>query len=104
MKLFGHEVTGLPKALVFLAAVFLVASGLCGLQLLASNHASGDWPLFIPLGLIELAAMVISAVGIVVVLLIWIGSAIFASIANRGDADPKSLFDSSHDSEHDNPK
>ena len=104
MKLFGHDVTGLPKALVFLAAVLLVSSGLCGLQLLLSNNATGGWPFFIPLGLIELAAMAISAVGILVVLLIWIGSAIYRSIANPEESDPKSLFDSSQDSEHNDPE
>jgi hypothetical protein len=102
MKLFAFEETSFAKTLVFLAAIFLVASGLCGLQWFFGN--AQETPIFIPLGLIELAAMAFSAVGIVVVSLAWIGSTIYKRTADPGDADPKSLFDSTHDSEHDEPK
>jgi len=106
MKLFGHEITGLPKALVFLAAVLLVSSGLCGLQLLISNsnNASGGWPLFILFGLIELTAIVVSAVGIVVVLVLWTGSALYRRIARPEVDNPQSPFDSSEDSKPNDPK
>jgi hypothetical protein len=101
MKLFGSEATSFAKAMIILAAIFLVSSGLCGLQLLLSNNATGGWPLFIPLGIIELIAMVLSAAGLVVVLLIGIGSAIYRSLAHPEDDDPKSLFDSLDNSDHD---
>jgi len=104
MKLFGHEVTGFAKALVILVAVFLVASGLCGLEWAIVAHSQGNGSLLLPLGMIELAAMALSAIGIVVVLLLWIGSAIYWSIANPEKSDPKSLFDSSSDSKHNDPE
>jgi hypothetical protein len=104
MKLFGSEASSFAKAMIILAAIFLVSSGLCGLQLLLSNNATGGWPLFIPLGIIELIAMVVSAVGMLVVLLIGIGSAIYRHIAHPEDSDPQSLFDPPNDSEHNEPK
>lgn len=104
MKLFGHEITGFAKALVILAAVFLVASGLCGLQLFFDGNATGSMPVLFSLGLVELAAAILSAIGIVVVLLLWIGSALYRRIAGRVDADPTTLSASSHDSKHDDPE
>ena len=104
MKLFGSEVTGFAKALVILAAVFLVSSGLCGLQWVIASNSQWTGPILMPIGIIELAAMAVSAVGIVVVLLLWIGSAIYRRIAHPGDDDPQSLFDSTDDSKHDGRK
>jgi hypothetical protein len=64
MNLFGHEVSGFAKALVILVAIFLVASGLCGMQMIAANGGlPGDY--FFLLGILELIAMLVSAVGIV---------------------------------------
>jgi len=72
MKLFGHELVGTAKTLVILAAVFLVSSGLCGLQMIVANHSmGGDGTWIIPMGLAELAAMLLSAGGIVLVLIAW---------------------------------
>jgi hypothetical protein len=104
MKLFGFEVTSFAKALVILATVFLVASGLCGLQWIFATNVQGTGAILIPLGFLELAAMAVSAVGIVVVLLLWIGSAVYRRIAHPGDDDPQSLFDSTDDSKHDGRK
>jgi hypothetical protein len=70
MKLFGREFDGYAKWLVILVAVLLVASGLCGIQLALFNSLEGSLSgLFIITGLLELAAIVISIVGIVVVLI-----------------------------------
>jgi hypothetical protein len=72
MKIFGRELVGFAKALVVLIAVLLVAAGMCGLQLAIGNGSSGNSDaVFEPLGILELIAMLVSAVGIVVVLLAW---------------------------------
>jgi hypothetical protein len=89
MKLFGHEIAGFAKALVILVAVFLVASGLCGLEWVFAAHSQGDGAFLLPLGMIELAAMAISAVGIVVVLVLWTGSSLYRRIAHPEDNDPQ---------------
>jgi len=69
MNLFGHELEGFAKALVVLSVVLLVSSGLCGLQFVVSQ--GGEGTILIPLGIIELIAIFVSAAGIVLVLIAW---------------------------------
>ena len=70
MKLFGRELSTVAKVLLVLVAILLVSSGLCGLQLTIGNKlATGQDALPVVLGVAELAAMLLSAVGIVVVVL-----------------------------------
>jgi len=77
MKLFGRELTGYPKALVVLVACLLASTGLCGLQLLAT-HAPGNLGVrLLQLGMLELAVMGLSAIGIVVVLICWLAVAVW---------------------------
>ena len=42
MKLFGRDLHGFAKAIVILAAVFLVASGMCGLQMILANSSLNE--------------------------------------------------------------
>jgi len=69
------------KWLVMFVTILLVASGLCGLQLLilndGQNGANGLASVFMITGLFELGAMAVSAVGIVVSLIAWIVRLIF---------------------------
>jgi len=82
MKLFGRELHGIPKALVALVSVLLVASGLCGITTSIESHNHWGW--FGPgmpntflgttlsiLDLIAYAAFMISGVLIVVLLVAW---------------------------------
>jgi hypothetical protein len=84
MKLFGRELVGYAKTLVVLIAIFLVSSGLCALQWNVSMGggsmgAGGNaGAVLIPLGIVELLAMLVSAVGIVLVLLAWGARALFS--------------------------
>jgi hypothetical protein len=72
MKLFGRELVGFAKVLVVLVAVLLVSAGLCGLQLAIGNRLASNSDTFLMLlGIAELIAMLVSAVGIVLVLLVW---------------------------------
>ena len=63
-----------PKVVTTLSITFVVALGACGLTFLASNQGAGDY--LIPLGLIELAAMGLSGIGLVVTLVLWIVAAL----------------------------
>lgn len=87
MKLFGRDLHGFAKAIVILAAVFLVASGMCGLQMILANSSSmsGTGDILIPLGIAELAAMVLSAAGIVLMILAWIARAIYRQFSGAPD-------------------
>jgi len=86
MKLFGRDLHGFAKAIVILAAVFLVASGMCGLQMILANKiTNGGGDILIPLGIAELAAMVLSAAGIVLMILAWIARAIYRRFSGAPD-------------------
>jgi hypothetical protein len=86
VKLFGRDLSGFAKTLVVLVAVLLVSSGLCGLQLLFGNEiyrsASG---LLILTGVLELAAFVLSAAGIVLMLILWVARVLYRLGQKRTD-------------------
>lgn len=82
MKLFGRELEGFAKALVILVAVFLVASGMCGLQW-AISMGPQSGAMLIPLGIVELIAILLSAAGIVLVLIAWGIRALFNRSADK---------------------
>lgn len=72
MRLFGREIEGYPKALVVLAAIFLVATGLCGVQTAVYGRSPDLVQLiFIFSGLLEIGAGFLSLAGIVTVLIAW---------------------------------
>ena len=83
MKLFGRDAEGHPKALVILAAVFLVAAGLCGTQLLILQSGRGGVDSLVIVfgltGILELAAMAISLALILLVLAAWGRAHLFGS-------------------------
>lgn len=83
MKLFGRELTGFPKALAVLAAVLLVSTGLCGMQLIIANGTKSSASILMPLGIAELAAILLSALGIMVVLIAWLVSALYHRVGTR---------------------
>jgi len=101
VKLFGREVEGFPKALVVLAAVLLVSSGLCGLQWAISMGSQRDASGLIPLGILELVAIFVSAAGIVVVLLLWAVSAVYARFGKTPKNEVQKLFDGGDETKHD---
>lgn len=70
MKLFGREVSTVAKVLVVLVAILLVSAGMCGLQLeFGPNLMDQSSNALFVSGIVELIAMLLSAVGIVVMLL-----------------------------------
>jgi hypothetical protein len=96
MNLFGREVSGFAKVMVILVAVFLVASGLCGMQLILANTSmkGGSGDLFLPLGVVELIAMLLSAAGIVLVLIAWGISAAVGNVSNAPEGGVQKLMGS----------
>ena len=114
MKLFGRELSGYARLLVILAAVLLVASGLCGLQLamggnpMGSNSAGPLAAIFFIAGLLELIAFWISAAGIVIVSAVWLVTAISNALYDRFGKPPKDntqhLFDNRNETDRDNPQ
>jgi hypothetical protein len=104
MKFFGRKLEGFLKALVVLAAVLLVASGLCGLS--GSIEARHGWfflgPTPVPntalgntlrtVDLVSLLGIVISGVGVAFVLVAWPISSIYRLIAKPEKDRVESLF------------
>lgn len=86
--------TPYTKAITILAIIFGVSLGLCGLTFAASTGMRGDGQWIIILGLIELAAMILSAIGLVVTVIVWL---IASANGYRSSSDPQKLFDDSND-------
>ena len=102
MKLFGRELEGYARTLVILVAVLLVSSGLCGLQwAMQDKFANGLGWVLIPLGVVELIAMVLSAGGIMVVFLLWIGAMLYARFGWPPKDEVQKLFEDGDKTTHD---
>lgn len=86
------------KIVTILAIVFGVSLGLCGLTYAASTRSTADGGYVIALGLIELAAMALSLLGLIGTILLWVATSIFGSLSLTRN-DPQKLFDNSDDSD-----
>jgi hypothetical protein len=94
MKFFGQALEGWAKALVILAAIFLVSCGLCGFSLGVANGgllsgSRGQWGAL--LGSIAIGSgigIVLSALGTAIVAIGWLISA-----AVRNSRGTQKLFD-----------
>lgn len=78
-----------PKVVSVLAVSFGVALGACGLTALGSSHALSG--LLLPLGLIELAVILLSALGLLLTVIVWI-IASFLGQAGYKDSEPQRLL------------
>lgn len=89
MKTPWRNLQGPAKWLVIFTTTLLVASGLCGLQLLVlnSNLGAPNWlgTVFVILGFVEISAIIISAIGGLVALLFWIFTRIAGSAQDKKD-------------------
>lgn len=74
-----------PKVVTVLAVTFGVALGACGLTALVGR---GDTAM--TFGIVELAVMVLSAIGLIVAVIVWI---IVTAIGDRGGGTPKLFVD-----------
>jgi hypothetical protein len=86
------ERVNFPKLVTVLAAIFGIALGACGLTALVGARFNGASVL--PLGIVELVVMVLSAVGLLISLTVWgVASALGKTAA--GGPDTIRLFDDS---------
>lgn len=78
------------KFVTVLAVTFGIALGACGFTALAGSHGRRDY--LLPLGMVELAVMVLSAAGLVLAVILW---GVVAARGNRagGGSDTIRLFD-----------
>ena len=100
MKLFGREIEGYGKALLVLAAIFLVSSGLCGVTVSMEgkggflNLPNNAWGQFLGIaGLVEFGAMIISGGGIVLVAIAWMVTVVYGLTAKPPKDRVQKLFD-----------
>ena len=102
MKLFGRELEGFAKALVILVAVFLVSSGLCGLQWFISTGGGRYFgAIFVPVGILELIAMLGSLAGIVLVLIAWGLRALFMRVPGESTSGAQKQPNNKDETKHD---
>ena len=106
MRLFGHEFGRRAKTLVILAAVLLVSAGMCGLQIYSpgSGGLRGLIYVRLPLGLLELAAMFISACWIVILLIAWGAEALHQRYSKASTGQVRKLFEDKDDEERKDPR
>jgi hypothetical protein len=102
VKLFSIKENGYPRTLLILVVIFLVAGGLCGLQLRYADE--GAWGLLMPLGVVELIAMAGSAGAIIVVTLLWIGTTLYDRFGKPPKDEVQKLFGDKDDTNPDNPR
>jgi hypothetical protein len=113
VKLLGRKLEGFLKALVVLAALLLVASGLCGLS--GSIEARHGWFIFgqshVPnnafgntlntIDLVSLLGIVFSVIGIAFVLIAWPISTIYRLVTKPEKDQIESLFYRKDGTKHD---
>jgi hypothetical protein len=85
------------KIVTVLASIFGIALGLCGVTFLVSSGGNGTAGFFIGLGVLELAVMGLSAVGLVVTVIVWVIASIAAGRGGRRSEGPQKLFDDAED-------
>jgi hypothetical protein len=88
---------------IVMALAFVVGVGLCGLDyLLAGNGIGKSTEEFGvgPLDNVSLAVMVLSAIGLVITLVLWLLVTILGSLT-RKQSEPQKLFDETAETKHD---
>jgi hypothetical protein len=92
----------IPFAKIFtvLATTFAVALGLCGLTYLGSSSAGSGAGLLIGLGMLELVAIALSAVGLILTTVLWVTLALVGSFQEKV-SQPQKLFDTENDTKLD---
>jgi hypothetical protein len=100
MKFFGQTLKGFAAALVILVAIFLVSCGLCGFSLGVANGGllnGSRGPLGAVLGVIAIASgigIVLSVLGVAIVLVAWLISAMVGGRPRPSDDHVQKPFDS----------
>ena len=85
------------RTVTILATVFGIALGLCGLNLLASrggNLSNDATRILIGIGVLELTAIALSALGLILISILWIIATVLGK-KYQEDPDLQRLFDDS---------
>jgi hypothetical protein len=92
LRLFGHNISGFPRAILTFAAVILGGTAICGIDQVIAVHRGwsllAQWPntllahLLGLLNLISLIAVVLSALGLATSVVTWPVVALFRRILN----------------------
>jgi hypothetical protein len=86
------------KIITVLAIVFGISLGLCGVTFLSSGRGSGGF--LIGFGMLELAAIVLSAAGLALTLVAFVTLSIFGGFSEKV-SQPQKLFDERDDTKFD---
>lgn len=95
MRLLRRELDRRAKTLVILVAVLLVSAGLCGFQWFTPGHGGLGELIYVrlPLGLLELLAMFVSACWIVILLIAWCAEALYERYRKRPEVEVQKLIE-----------
>ena len=85
-----------PKIVTVLAVTFAVALGACGLTVLVSSHGGGGYAM--PLGILELAVMVLAAIGLIVTVVVWVVASALGNLGSKG-SETQRLFEKDNNDE-----
>jgi hypothetical protein len=89
------------KIVTVLAIVFGVSLGLCGVTAALASQMRGSGDFLLPMGIIELIAMGLSAVALVVTVVVWvIASIVGGPGSGSADKGPLKLFEDAEDKKH----
>ncbi|MGA3373441.1 MAG: hypothetical protein ABSC48_16945 [Terracidiphilus sp.] len=88
------------KIAAVLATVFGVSLGLCGVTFVLSSGGNRGSGFFEGLGMLELAAMALSAAGLALTLVVYVTLLIFGSFSEKV-SQPQKLFDDRDDTKID---
>ena len=86
MKTPWTRLTGLHRAAAILASILGISLGLCGVNAVVLSGVHGTGPsgtIFVVTAFMETALILVSAVGLVIVLLLFILQAVRSAIADR---------------------
>ena len=84
------------KIVTVLAIVIAISLGLCGVTFFISSGGGRGGGFLIGFGMLELAANVLSAVGVVATIVVWIALSVFDN-CNHKESEPLRLFDDKKD-------
>jgi len=79
----------LPKIVTTLAVIFGIALGTCGLMVILPESVGGQYRMWV--GIVSLATLILSVLGLIVTVLIWIIALAIGSASSKR-SDPQTLF------------
>jgi hypothetical protein len=88
------------KIVTVLAIVFGVSLGLCGVTYFLSSDGGNGNGFLAGFGILELAAIILSAAGLALILVVFVALSIFGSFSEKV-SQPQKLFDEENDTKID---